>query len=147
MMPAFTSSSLKFPIAVTSSLLGITPASESFVAFTITITFISLLLWIVVAWRLRDTGDSAGVESSVAASRPFWQAQTLWYLDGASEARLAESISTNVRRPTCKHHVRECFPVYRTGCLRVRGHSPGWRSAFVCVAGNLERHARRAAFG
>ena len=34
--PAFTSSSLNFPISVNSSVLGITPASESFVAFTIT---------------------------------------------------------------------------------------------------------------
>ena len=37
-MPAFTSCSLYFPIASMSSLLGGTPASESFVAFTITMT-------------------------------------------------------------------------------------------------------------
>src|SRR6266851_2787312 len=34
--PAFTNSSLNFPISVRSSWLGMTPASESFVAFTIT---------------------------------------------------------------------------------------------------------------
>jgi hypothetical protein len=36
MMPAFTSSSLYFPIAASSSVLGITPASESAFALTMT---------------------------------------------------------------------------------------------------------------
>src|SRR5581483_7022762 len=39
MMPAFTSCSLNLPISVSSFSLGMTPASEFFVAFTITITF------------------------------------------------------------------------------------------------------------
>ena len=38
--PALTSSSLYFPIAASNSVLGITPASESFVALTRTINFI-----------------------------------------------------------------------------------------------------------
>src|SRR5437870_6061837 len=38
--PAFTSSSLNFPISVRSCSLGITPASESLLAFTITKTLI-----------------------------------------------------------------------------------------------------------
>ena len=37
-MPAFTSSSLKLPISVSSFWSGITPASESSVALTITMT-------------------------------------------------------------------------------------------------------------
>src|SRR5437879_5457778 len=40
--PAFTSSALNFPIAVSSSALGMMPASESFVALTITMTRIVL---------------------------------------------------------------------------------------------------------
>jgi len=36
MTPAFTISSLNLPIAVSNSVLGITPASESLLAFTIT---------------------------------------------------------------------------------------------------------------
>jgi hypothetical protein len=43
-IPAFTSSSLYFPIAASSSWVGITPASDSFVALTITITFIAEIL-------------------------------------------------------------------------------------------------------
>ena len=38
MMPLFTSSSLNLPISVRSFSLGITPPSEFFVAFTITMT-------------------------------------------------------------------------------------------------------------
>jgi hypothetical protein len=38
MIPAFTSSSLNLPIAAMSSMLGICPASDSGVAFTMTIT-------------------------------------------------------------------------------------------------------------
>jgi hypothetical protein len=43
MMPAFTSSSLNTPIYVNSSWLGMTPASDSLVAFTITSTRIVLI--------------------------------------------------------------------------------------------------------
>jgi len=43
--PALTSSSLKSPIALSSASLGITPASESLVALTITITRMSNLLF------------------------------------------------------------------------------------------------------
>jgi hypothetical protein len=43
MIPAFTSDSLYCPIAVSSSVVGMTPASLSFVAFTMTITFMSFL--------------------------------------------------------------------------------------------------------
>src|SRR5262249_34885623 len=42
--PAFTSASLNLPISVSSVSLGMIPASEFFVAFTITITRIGLLL-------------------------------------------------------------------------------------------------------
>ena len=42
-MPALTSSSLNLPIAVSSSVLGITPASESLLAFTITMNRIVTL--------------------------------------------------------------------------------------------------------
>src|SRR6476620_914885 len=41
--PALTSSSLNLPIAVSSSVLGITPASESLLAFTITMNRIAIL--------------------------------------------------------------------------------------------------------
>src|SRR5262249_2372575 len=41
MMPAFTSSSLNFPISARSSFLGRMPASESLLALTITMTLIS----------------------------------------------------------------------------------------------------------
>src|SRR5215470_371172 len=40
MTPAFTSSSLNFPISVSSSLLGKTPASESLLPGTMTMTLI-----------------------------------------------------------------------------------------------------------
>jgi hypothetical protein len=43
MTPAFTISSLNRPIAVSISVLGITPASVSFVAFTITMKRIAIL--------------------------------------------------------------------------------------------------------
>src|SRR5439155_16162129 len=42
--PAFASSSLNFPISVRSCWLGITPASESLVALTMTITRMVVLL-------------------------------------------------------------------------------------------------------
>src|SRR5882724_8560044 len=42
-MPALTSSSLNLPIAVSSSVLGMTPASESLLAFTITMNCIVTL--------------------------------------------------------------------------------------------------------
>ena len=44
MTPAFTSSSLNLPISASSFSLGITPASEFFVALTITMTRIVVLL-------------------------------------------------------------------------------------------------------
>ena len=42
-MPAFTSSSLNLPIAVSNSVPGMTPASESLLAFTITLNRIVTL--------------------------------------------------------------------------------------------------------
>jgi hypothetical protein len=41
MMPALTSCSLKLPISINSFSVGMIPASLFFVAFTITMTFIS----------------------------------------------------------------------------------------------------------
>src|SRR5712664_211395 len=52
MTPAFTISSLNLPIAVSISVLGITPASVSLLAFTITMNrIVTLRLAFHLAWR------------------------------------------------------------------------------------------------
>jgi len=63
MMPALTSSSLNFVIAVRSSWLGMTPASDSFVAFTRTMTFMANLQWMnVVGYYLFARSQSRDLE-------------------------------------------------------------------------------------
>src|SRR5215468_7876829 len=57
MMPAFTSDSLNLPISANSFSLGMMPASEFFVAFTITMTRIALLLLVWGTTRGRAALD------------------------------------------------------------------------------------------
>src|SRR5688572_9055049 len=62
MIPAFTSCSLYLPISASRSVLGITPASDSFVAFTITMNRIvlSLLYQHVERGVPKSTGQASG---------------------------------------------------------------------------------------
>src|SRR5262245_23896741 len=64
MMPAATSSSLNRPISASSRSLGITPASEFFVAFTMTMTRIVLLLPLQ-----RDTQDAVNTQSQLPIAK------------------------------------------------------------------------------
>src|SRR6185503_19900813 len=96
MIPALTSSSLNFPMAVRSSLLGIFPASEFFVAFTITITRIAVL---PVGSRGRAGHDRPGSPASDLATnrggadrhvrRPDTKALRIQALDGERASKVS----------------------------------------------------------
>ena len=65
--PAFTSSSLNLPISVSSSAEGMTPASDSLVALTITMTRMRYLLWF--SPRLGASGFSVSTTNGPRADR------------------------------------------------------------------------------
>ena len=93
MMPAFTSSSLNLPMSESSFSLGMTPASLFFVAFTITMTFMSYSLYSVAAWA--PNGCSQGSRSGAGK---FDSCQRFYLLKSTDKCSARKSVNTRTLR-------------------------------------------------